>query len=151
MRIGQEIMQGTHTAKLFRLDGYELNAKFTCIDISLVPPYREPSKLILDFDDRRFEATGSDYFAALDQIRLKLEVEGLFPRINGANRNCYPSGMARDMGAGLHVYKLVLGKPWGDLTDAVATFGNEATLDIVSVAEQKEFFEKWMVSVGWKI
>jgi hypothetical protein len=40
-------------------------------------------------------------------IRLQLEPLGWFPLCNGARLDCYPSAMARDMGAGRAVYVLV--------------------------------------------
>src|SRR6185295_18354608 len=59
---------------------------------------------------RTIDAEASDYFEALCQIRLSLEKDGLIPFCYGASLNVYPSGMARDMGAGLKAYKLTIGK-----------------------------------------
>src|SRR5215831_6769220 len=52
------------------------------------------------------EASGRDLFAALQQLRLQLEPLGWIPLCNGARVDCYPSGMARDMGGGASVYVL---------------------------------------------
>jgi len=45
------------------------------------------------------QADGPDLFAALQQLRKSVEPLGWFPLCNGAMVDCYPSGMARDMGA----------------------------------------------------
>jgi len=48
-----------------------------------------------------------DLFAALQDLRKKtLEPLGSIPLCNGARVDCYPSGMARDMGGGQVVYVL---------------------------------------------
>src|SRR5215469_6592337 len=52
------------------------------------------------------QADGPDLFAALQQLRRTLEPLGWVPLCNGARVDCYPSGMARDMGGGMDVYVL---------------------------------------------
>jgi hypothetical protein len=103
----------------------------------------EPCRLIIKFNGEELEATAGDFFEALCKARLKLEGRGILPLVNGANKSNYPSGMARDMGAGLSVYRLQLGKPWGDLKDLVQTFEANVIDQISTVADQRAFFEQW--------
>lgn len=56
------------------------------------------------------EIRGGDIFDALQQLRLKLEPLGWYPLCNGARVDCYPSGMAQDMGGAQAVYVLTIGK-----------------------------------------
>src|SRR4028119_964960 len=65
--------------------------------------------LTLRYQGKEITTSEADYFEALCSIRKQLEAEGLRPLCYGASRQCFPSGMARDMGAGLKVYKLQLG------------------------------------------
>src|ERR1700674_1542039 len=51
-----------------------------------------------------------DYFECLLRLRDQLEPLGYRFLVNGARRNAWPSGMARDMGAGVTAYLLKLGK-----------------------------------------
>src|SRR5712691_10642003 len=58
-----------------------------------------------------FSASAGDFFECLIQLRKQLEPGGYRFLVNGARRNVWPSGMGRDMGAGLQAYCLTLGKP----------------------------------------
>jgi hypothetical protein len=94
---------------------------------------------------RMIKSEADDYFEALCSIRLQLEGERLMPFCYGASLKVYPSGMARDMGAGLKAYKLEVGKNARrqDLVDIVA-----AGPDVIpaSVKLQREFYEEWLAS-----
>ena len=99
------------------------------------------------FRGRSVEALARDYFEAFSQIRLQLEPEGLIPFCYGASLNVFPSGMCRDMGAGLSAYRLVKGEV-PSLGDLVKIF--EAGPDVIpaSVAEQRTFYSEWHRSRG---
>jgi hypothetical protein len=72
---------------------------------------REAVLLLTGLDlDITLVARGRDIFDALQQLRLKLEPIGWYPLCNGARVDCYPSGMARDMGGAQAVYVLTIGK-----------------------------------------
>jgi hypothetical protein len=45
-----------------------------------------------------YTATGPDMFEALVRLRRQLEPDGLMIAVQGARRDTYPSGMARDVG-----------------------------------------------------
>jgi hypothetical protein len=51
-----------------------------------------------------YTATGADMFEALVRLRRQLEPDGLVVAVQGARRDTYPSGMARDMGGGMQIY-----------------------------------------------
>ena len=53
-----------------------------------------------------YTATAPDMFEALVRLRRQLEPDGLTVAVQGARRDTYPSGMARDMGGGMRVYVL---------------------------------------------
>ena len=66
--------------------------------------------IALRYRDRMIEASAGDFFEAFCQIRTQLEPERLIPFCYGASLNVFPSGMARDMGAGLSAYRLTVGR-----------------------------------------
>jgi hypothetical protein len=92
-------------------------------------------------------AEASDYFEAMCQIRLKLETAGWRPVCYGGSKGVYPAGMCRDMGRGLKAYKLQLGHP-AKLDDLVGTFETGSDIEPTSVAEQRQFFDRWLQSIG---
>jgi hypothetical protein len=102
-------------------------------------------KLELLLGERSLSATASDFFEAFCQIRLALEAEGILPICYAASLNVFPSGMCRDMGAGLKAYKHTIGQRgrWPDLVDIFATCD-----DVVpaTVAEQATFHDRWIGS-----
>lgn len=67
-------------------------------------------RILLGIDDKVVSGNGTDFFMALCDIRRQIEAEGFRLHCYGASKNVYPSGMARDMGQGLHAYRLRLGK-----------------------------------------
>jgi hypothetical protein len=108
----------------------------------------EQCVLTLEMESERLRAQESDYFGALAKIREELDRRGLRPVCYGASRNVFPSGMARDMGAGLKAYKMTLGQP--ALTkDLVGIFDNGPDVDPVSVEEQERFHRSWLNSL-WR-
>lgn len=99
--------------------------------------------LTLRYQGKQITASGTDYFEALCTIRKQLELEGLTPLCYGTSRRCFPSGMARDMGAGLKVYKLQLGRK-SRMADLMETFRSGPDVEPASVAEQRAFFDQWL-------
>jgi hypothetical protein len=98
------------------------------------------------FRGQRIEATAADFFDALCLLREQLAQHGLKPMCWGANRDVYPSGMARDMAQGMSAYRLKIGRQVR-LTDLVNIFESGPAVDPVTVAEQRAFFERWEKSV----
>ncbi|HEV7298135.1 MAG TPA: hypothetical protein VGN72_02140 [Tepidisphaeraceae bacterium] len=107
----------------------------------------EACVLTLDFARERLRAEASDYFEALADIRGQLAQRKLRPVCYGASRNVFPSGMARDMGAGLKAYRLTLGKP-ARMKDLVGILDVGPDVDPVPVEEQRTFFERWLESAS---
>ena len=102
-------------------------------------------RVVFKFRDSEIEASSSDYFEAFSEVRLKLEQVGLIPFCYGASLNVFPSGMCRDMGAGLSAYRLTIGKA-PQRTDLVRIF--ESGHDVIpsSVENQKAFYAEWLQS-----
>lgn len=90
-------------------------------------------------------ADASDAFEALVRVRQQLEEQGWFLAVNGARRDTYPSGMAREQGGGLSVYEWRPGQPAGPL---VRTFDDAPPASVGTVREQKENFEQCLSSFG---
>ncbi|CAG9183874.1 hypothetical protein CURE108131_19150 [Cupriavidus respiraculi] len=103
--------------------------------------------LTCELNGRRLTATGPDYFEALCSLRLELEKDGLIPVCYGASLKAFPSGMARDMGEGLKVYRLSLGKQ-SAMSDLVGIFENGNDVVPATVAEQQEFYRRWCQSLN---
>ncbi len=105
--------------------------------------------MLLRYEEHDLRSAASDYFDALAKLRQQLERRGLVPHCYGASRNVFPSGMARDMGAGLSAYKLTLGLRTSR-TDLVPILATGPEVQPTTVAEQRAFFESWLASVGAK-
>ncbi len=103
--------------------------------------------LRLTYESRQLKAAGGDYFEALCTIRLQLEKLGHSIRCYGASRNVYPSGMARDMGAGLKAYRLQKGHA-ASMADLVSIFDDGPDVEPVSVGTQRAYYESWLTSLG---
>jgi hypothetical protein len=88
------------------------------------------------------EIRGRDIFDALQQLRLKLEPLGWYPLCNGARVDCYPSGMARDMGGAQAVYVLTIGK--SGRPPVVGTLEPAPRGSVGTVAEQNAYFRRWL-------
>jgi hypothetical protein len=102
--------------------------------------------LFVRYQDREFRGAASDYFDALAEVRQQLAPSGLTPICYGASRNVFPSGMAREMGAGLSAYKLTVGdRPSQD--DLVNILATGPDVQPTTVAEQRAYFESWLASV----
>jgi hypothetical protein len=69
---------------------------------SVAPPWR--LRVTLD-DGMAFESQQNDLFECLADVRRRLEPEGVFLCCEGARRDVFPSGMARQMGGGRKAYR----------------------------------------------
>lgn len=88
------------------------------------------------------QSTGRDLFDALQQLRLQLEPLGWIPLCNGARTDCYPSGMARDMGGGSAVYELVIGK--AGRFPLLGLLEPASPEKVGTVADQDAYFRQWL-------
>jgi hypothetical protein len=97
------------------------------------------------FGREGFHGSSTDFFAALCEARRRLERNGHRLLCYGASRNVWPSGMAREMGAGLKAYQLTHGHRGGPLKDIFHTGP-----DVVpsTVAEQQAFSQEWFDSLS---
>lgn len=94
---------------------------------------------------RSWTRSAGDYFAALALIRRDLEAEGWLLSCYGASRNVYPSGMCRDMGAGLKAYRLRPGQQ-ARPEDLVSILATGPDVEPATVEAQEAFFESWVGS-----
>jgi hypothetical protein len=85
---------------------------------------------------------GPDLFEFLACLRTELEALGYRTLVNGARRNVWPSGMARDMGGGRKAYVLMLGKQ-ASRPDMVDIFEPAPESEIALVQEQEAFQQAW--------
>lgn len=81
-------------------------------------------------------------FEALVRLRRQLEPDGLMVAVQGAQRDTYPSGMARDMGGGMKVYVMHLGRR-AQREDLVETLDGAPADQLATVDEQRAFAEAW--------
>ena len=96
--------------------------------------------------DLALQADGPDLFAALQQLRRSLELLGWVPLCNGARVDCYPSGMARDMGGGASVYVLSAKPGLHRRLPLVGTFDPAPKESVGTVEDQDEYFRRWLGS-----
>jgi hypothetical protein len=94
-----------------------------------------------------YTSTAPDVFEALVRLRRQLEPDGLMIAVQGARRDTYPSGMARDMGAGMKVYVLHPGMR-GRREDLVETLDDALLEELATVDEQKAFHDAWLAEPG---
>jgi hypothetical protein len=99
----------------------------------------------ISFQSVVYEAT--DLFCALMLLRAKLEESHRLIACNGARRDVFPSGMAREMSCGRKAYILKPGvRPKRE--DLIDIFDRADADVIASVNEQKIYFERWVKSFG---
>jgi hypothetical protein len=102
--------------------------------------------LVAPDENMTLSAAGTDYFDGLQHVRRELEAGSWYPLCNGARVDCYPSGMARDMGMGLSVYVLSVKPGLRRRLPVIATF-EVAPKDLVgTVADQDRYFRAWLES-----
>ncbi|PWI43385.1 hypothetical protein [Streptomyces sp. ICBB 8177] len=90
---------------------------------------------------QRFHGEGADLFDALRALRLELEERGAFLLCAGAARNAHQSGALASFHDGAVVYLLEAG--WRPKRQAWI-FDPAEPEDAGTVAEQVEFFERWV-------
>lgn len=120
-------------------------------DVETFGPSGSPLRCQMTFrsDRRSLAFENSDCFECLIDLRHIVEKEGAKVLCNGARRDTYPSGMARDMSNGMVVYQMRHGQH-GRTEDVVHTFDPAPAEQIATVDEQRAFFEAWLVSLGWQ-
>lgn len=107
----------------------------------------EQAEIIIDGSELTFKAgdliikrSGDFPFIVLQEIREELEQKNIFPLINGARKDVYPSGMTLP---GYTAYVHRMGQP-SLSNDLVDIFGDTDKIDLIStVAEQKQFRKVW--------
>jgi hypothetical protein len=92
--------------------------------------------------DLMLEAQGRDLFDALQHVRRLLEPLGWYPLCNGARVDCYPSGMARDMGGAHAVHELKIGQ--AGRPPLVGLFEPAQADKVGTVAEQDAYYQRWI-------
>lgn len=137
-------LRAVYDVKLRDGEGSLSAAKFSCFDDSLVN-FDAPCRLVLTYQAGELLASSTDFFAALDEIRMQLEPRHIFPLVNGVGLGRYPSGMARDMGSGLSVYRFRLGERT-TTNDLVRTFEDNDLVEPATVKDQRAFFDRWLDS-----
>lgn len=103
--------------------------------------------LELCFNGNKFAGSGLDFFEALLGIRRQIESTGLLLQVYGSSRNVWPSGMARQMGLGRTAYKMTKGKQ-ALKQDMVNIFATGPDVEPATVAEQEQFRNEWVASLG---
>jgi hypothetical protein len=103
---------------------------------------RRECQILLRFNNLEIEGQGTDLFNAFCCVREKLAEMKLKPLCYGASRNVYPSGMLRDTGAAT-AYRL-RGGVSPNVEDIVGIFNEGPDMDLVSVTEQRLFWEDWL-------
>jgi hypothetical protein len=96
-----------------------------------------------------YTATAPDMFEALIRLRRQLEPDGLMIAVQGARRDTWASGMARDMGGGMQVYVMRPGLP-ARREDLVKTLDDASHDQMATVDEQLAFFRAWRTERGQK-
>jgi hypothetical protein len=94
---------------------------------------------------QRLRAEASDLFECLVKIRSDLERDGAKVLCNGARLDAYPSRMAREMGGGRKIYLMRMGEK-ARPEDLVNTFDEAPIEKIGSVADQRDYFLRWLQS-----
>ncbi|MGY6024200.1 hypothetical protein [Streptomyces spinosirectus] len=87
--------------------------------------------------------SGSDWFDALRSLRISLYADGYQPVCAGSLVNARPSGMLSDTSQGEFVYLL---EPNRVPRKTAWIFDPASPDDIGSVAEQDEFYERWLAN-----
>ena len=98
--------------------------------------------LVVTIADQTWSAEADDAFAALCEIRRDLEREGWMLAIEGSRVRSYPSGMQRDQGGGLWVYRLEPGASAGRDSQR-SIFDSVDVSECGTVAEQLAYFTRF--------
>jgi hypothetical protein len=101
-----------------------------------------PWRLRAVFDDgAAWDVEDSDLFECLIQVRKRLEGEGALICCEGARRDVFPSGMARQMGGARRAYRLVSDRA-AESPTLVDIFAPTPCDAVVGVSEQTESVRK---------
>jgi hypothetical protein len=84
------------------------------------------------------QGAGVDFFEALCRVREQLELSGRRLLCYGASLDVFPSGMTRDMDAGLLAYRLKVGVKSGP-EDLVDLLGSGPDIQPATVKEQETY------------
>jgi hypothetical protein len=103
---------------------------------------RRECRIELCADEFDLQSAAWDFFEAFCGIRDQLATQGFFPLCYGASRCVYPSGLCRDMSAGLIAYRMQMGRGVRK-GDEVNIFDTGPDVEVATVAEQKESWCKW--------
>lgn len=122
-----------------------INHKEAIAELRLTTSPERKCKITVDIEGHHYgEFSATDYFACLDAIRNQL-TDVIF-HCHGARIDTYPSGMSRDMGSGMAVYCMKMGKQ-ALQEDLVGTFNDYRNETLVTPSEQREFFLLWLESL----
>jgi hypothetical protein len=110
-----------------------------------VPTYRIELVVRIGNYASPYTATGPDMFEALVRLRRQLEPDGLAVAVQGARRDTYPSGIARDMAGGMKVYLMHPGRA-ARMEDLVETLQDALPDQLATVGDQRAFFDEWIAS-----
>ena len=94
-------------------------------------------------EQRRWTIETYDVFECLMRLRHQVEAAGWLLCCNGARRDSWSSGMARDMGGGWSVY-LLEGVPKGQRPPLVPTLDPVLPELAATVAQQWHWYEEWV-------
>lgn len=94
-----------------------------------------------------YESLGSDLWECLRDIRNICEPQGLRICCNGSRKDCYPSGMALQMGGGHKVIIRRMGHPVTSLDSVVKLFDPADLSQIGTVGEQEAYYRAWLESL----
>ena len=87
------------------------------------------------------------YFDALLKLRIELEQVGMLISCFGASVDVYPSAMQLSMGGARLAYRLTLGRQ-ALRENIVDIFESDASIIPSTVADQREFYNEWLESLG---
>ncbi|MCT7981394.1 hypothetical protein [Laspinema olomoucense] len=96
-----------------------------------------------ELGNHQFE--GKDVFDGFCELRLFLEKKGWNILCNGARVDAYPSSMSRDMGGGMKLYHLQIGKR-PQRSDLLRIFDKAEPNKIGTIEEQRLYYERWRAS-----
>ncbi|RON57281.1 hypothetical protein [Pseudomonas frederiksbergensis] len=106
---------------------------------------KRPSLVFMMKDGLKKQYSASDLFICLGMLRAD------FPHIKflckGAKLNVYPSRMCSQMAGGIVAYELQMGRT-SELEDIVNIFDFENTDITDKIEKQREFYERWIDSLG---
>lgn len=93
-----------------------------------------------------YETNGIDIFECVNHLRDFLSTKACLLLCCGARRDCYPSGMSRQMSKGTVLYRLR--DSCHPTKDDIVHIFDYADPDIIaSVKEQRSYYESWIKSV----